>query len=175
MKRVITAAVSLFALAGCGSEHQAVTTEGPAAMAAPKKRVIILCTGNSCRSQMAEALWRRAAGDRWEVVSAGTRPKGEVHPLAIKAMEEIGIDIRGYKSKSSAPYVGQPFDLVVTVCDNAERECPAFRGAKQHEHWPFPDPPKAPGTFDDQLKVCREVRDAIDAKIKAYLARHDRT
>jgi arsenate reductase len=167
-------AVSLLALWGCGSEHRVVTTEGPAAMAVPKKRVIILCTGNSCRSQMAEALWRRAAGDRWEVVSAGTNPKGEVHPLAIKAMEEIGIDIRGYHSKSSAPYVGQPFDLVVTVCDNAERECPSFRSAKQHEHWPFPDPPKAPGTFDDQLKVCREVRDGIEAKIKQYLARYDR-
>src|SRR5438128_2383143 len=110
-----------------------------------KKRVLILCTGNSARSQMAEALWRQQAGDRWEAFSAGTSPKGFVHPLAIKVMKEKGIDISGQKSKSLEPYREQHFDLVITVCDNAAKNCPVFPNAKKMLHCPFDDPTHAPG------------------------------
>lgn len=144
-----------------------------AAMAAPKKRVIILCTGNSCRSQMAEAFWRKLGGDRWEVVSAGTKPKERVHPLAIAAMAERGIDISAARTKGPEAFVDTTFDLVVTVCDNAERECPNFRNARKHLHWPFDDPPKAPGDEAAKMKVCRRVRDEIEAKIRAYLQSRD--
>lgn len=118
---------------------------------------------------MAEAFWKKHGGDAWEVVSAGTKPKGEVSPLAIKAMAETGIDISDYRSKGSTPYAKEHFDLVITVCDNAERECPAFANATQHLHWPFDDPPKAPGDDAAKMKVCRQVRDGIESKIKEYL------
>jgi len=135
-----------------------------------KKSVIILCTGNSCRSQMAEAFWKKYAGDKWDVVSAGTHPKPEVYPLAVKSMAEKGIDISGSRTKGPEQYLGRHFDLVITVCDNAEKECPTFRNAKQHLHWPFDDPPKAAGDDEAKMKVCRRVRDEIEAKIKDYLA-----
>lgn len=135
-----------------------------------KKRAIILCTGNSCRSQMAEAFWKKYGGDRWEVVSAGTRPSGRVSPLAVQAMSEIGIDISGQKSKSVEPYVGQPFDLVITVCSDAEKSCPNFRGGRKYIHHGFDDPPKAAGTDEDRLRVCRRVRDEIEAKTRAWIA-----
>lgn len=135
-----------------------------------KKRVIILCTGNSCRSQMAEAFWRSHGGDRWEVVSAGTQPSGRVSPLAVQAMAEKGIDISGQNSKSVDPYVGQPFDLVITVCADAEQTCPAFPGGRRHIHHGFDDPPKAPGTDEDRLRVCRRVRDEIERKVKEWIA-----
>lgn len=134
-----------------------------------KKRVIILCTGNSCRSQMAEALWRRHGGQSWEVVSAGTHPKDQVYPLAVQAMAESGIDISGYRPKDAAHFTRQHFDLVVTVCDNAERECPAFANADKHLHWPFDDPPKAAGDESAKMQACRRVRDDIEQAVKDYL------
>jgi len=140
---------------------------------AAKKRVIILCTGNSCRSQMAEAFWRLYAGDTWDVVSAGTKPSGKVSPLAVEAMQERGIDISSQKSKSLEPFLTERFDLVVTVCGNAEKTCPTFRGGGKHVHHGFDDPPHAPGTYADQLKVCRRVRDEIDIKVKEWIAAED--
>ena len=137
---------------------------------AAKKRVIILCTGNSCRSQMAEAFWRKYGGEEWEVVSAGTKPSGRVSPLAVTAMAERGIDISRYRSKSVESYVGEEFELVITVCSGAERECPAFGGGRKHLHVPFDDPPHAPGTEEDRLNVCRRVRDEIEAQVKEWLA-----
>ncbi|MBE7505810.1 MAG: arsenate reductase ArsC [Planctomycetia bacterium] len=136
-----------------------------------KKRAIILCTGNSCRSQMAEALWRKHGGASWEVVSAGTQPKDQVYPLAVQAMAESGIDISGYRPKDAAQFTGQHFDLVVTVCDNAERECPAFANADKHLHWPFDDPPKTAGDESAKLQACRRVRDEIEAAIARFLSK----
>lgn len=135
-----------------------------------KKRVIILCTGNSCRSQMAEAFWRTYGGDHWDVVSAGTKPSGKVYPGAIQVMAEKGIDISKQQSKSLEPYKDQRFDLVITVCADAERSCPTFAGGKKHIHHGFDDPPKAPGTDDDRLRVCRRVRDEIEVKVKEWIA-----
>ena len=134
-----------------------------------KKRVIILCTGNSCRSQMAEAFWRKYGGDRWEVVSAGTKPSGRVSPLAVQVMAEKGIDISGFTSKAVDPYIGQPFDLVLTVCSDAEQTCPTFPGGRKHIHHGFDDPPKTPGTDGDRLRVCRRVRDEIEAKVRELI------
>lgn len=134
-----------------------------------KKSVIILCTGNSCRSQMAEAFWKKLGGAEWEVLSAGTKPKSEVYPLAVKAMADKGIDISGYRPKGPEAFLDRRFDLVIMVCDNAERECPSFRNAAKHLHWPFDDPPKAAGDSEAKLTVCRRVRDEIEAKIKGYL------
>lgn len=105
-----------------------------------KKRILFLCTGNAARSQMAEGLTRAFHGDEVEVVSAGSRPAGWVHPLAVRALAEIGIDASGQTSKSAEPFLDQPFDLVVTVCDSAARDCPNWPGAKRIEHWPIEDP-----------------------------------
>lgn len=140
--------------------------EGPPA--STRRRVLILCTGNSARSQMAEAFWRRHGGDRWDAFSAGVNPKG-VNPLAVKVMGEAGIDLSGHRSKPVSEFNGQPFDLVVTVCDNAAAACPSFPGAKRQLHWPFDDPPAAGGTPEQQLAVWRRVRDEIDAKIRDFL------
>jgi arsenate reductase len=133
------------------------------------KRVLILCTGNSCRSQMAEALWRQIAKGSWESFSAGSRPSGYVHPKAIEAMRESGVDISAYRSKPVSEFDGQPFDLVVTVCDNAREACPFFPGAKETLHWPFFDPAEATGSQDEQMAVFRRVRDEISATISSYL------
>lgn len=135
-----------------------------------KKRVIILCTGNSCRSQMAEAFWRKYGGDNWEVVSAGVKPSGKVYPLAIKAMAEKGFDISNCKSKSVTPFLDQRFDLVVTVCGHADKTCPTFPGGGKYLHHPFDDPPKAPGTDEERMKVTRRVRDEIEAKVQEWIA-----
>jgi arsenate reductase len=129
------------------------------------KRVLILCTGNSCRSQMAEALWRQIAKGTWESFSAGSRPSGYVHPNAVEAMRELDIDISAYRSKSVNEFDGQPFDLVVTVCDNAREDCPFFPGAKETLHWPFFDPAEAEGSQEEQMAVFRRVRDEISATI----------
>jgi arsenate reductase len=133
------------------------------------KRVLILCTGNSCRSQMAEALWRQIAKGSWESFSAGSRPSGYVHPKAIEAMRESGVDISAYRSKPVSEFDGQPFDLVVTVCDNAREACPFFPGAKETLHWPFFDPAEATGSQEEQMAVFRRVRDEISATISSYL------
>ncbi len=133
------------------------------------KRVLILCTGNSCRSQMAEDLWELLGEGKWVSESAGSKPSGYVHPLAIKAMEELGRDLSRHQSKSLDQFQDQPFDLVVTVCDNAKQACPVFHGAKKTLHWPFDDPADATGTDDEKMVVFRRVRDEIKQKIQNYL------
>ena len=133
------------------------------------QRVLILCTGNSCRSQMAEALWESLGEGNWVSDSAGSKPSGYVHPLAIQAMQELDIDISGNASKSLDQFKDEPFDLVVTVCDNAKESCPVFLGAKDTLHWPFDDPADATGTDDEKMIVFRRVRDEIKDKIQTYL------
>jgi len=133
------------------------------------KRVLILCTGNSCRSQMAEALWAELGGGDWQTESAGSRPSGYVHPLAIEAMRELEIDISGHVSKSLDLFRDQQFDLVVTVCDNAKESCPVFPAATTTLHWPFDDPADATGTDEEKKTVFRRVRDEIKTKIHHYL------
>ena len=120
---------------------------------------------------MAEGLLRARAGERYEVMSAGTHPR-DVHPLAIQVMREIGIDISeaaGHRAKSLDEFKGKPIDLVVTVCDEAAEECPFFPGARRQEHWGFPDPSAAMGSEDERLATFRRVRDAIAARIDAFL------
>ncbi|MBI3308672.1 MAG: arsenate reductase ArsC [Candidatus Melainabacteria bacterium] len=127
-------------------------------------KVLFLCTGNSCRSQMAEGLLRHFHGTKHEAYSAGIHPS-TVNPNAIKVMNEIGIDISNQRSKSVNEYLGQSFDKVITVCDNAKESCPVFPGKAQRSHWSFIDPALATGTEDEKLKVFRAVRDQIQAKI----------
>lgn len=134
------------------------------------KRVLILCTGNSCRSQMAEGLWRELGAGQWEAVSAGSKPAGYVHPLAIQAMKEIGIDLSSGVSKSAEPFADQRFDVVVTVCDNAREACPVFPGAGVTLHWPFDDPAHAVGTEEERMAEFRRVRDEIRSAIQNYLS-----
>ena len=131
------------------------------------KRVLILCTGNSARSQMAEGLLRRDGGGRFEVESAGTHP-GHVRPEAIAAMREVGIDISGHRSKSVDEFAGREFDVVITVCDNARENCPVFPGRTRRVHWSFEDPAAARGDFDERLAVFRRVRDEIRARLKTW-------
>lgn len=124
-------------------------------------RVLILCTGNSCRSQMAEAFMRQLRPG-WDVFSAGTFPATEVHPLAIKVMAEVGLDISRHRPKSVEQFVSQPFDHVITVCDDAREDCPVFTGRVTHRrHLGFPDPVQATGTDDEVLTGFRQVRNAI--------------
>jgi arsenate reductase len=130
-------------------------------MAERKERVLILCTGNSARSQIAEGWLRARAGDRFEVYSAGSNPSGKVLPGAIQALAEIGIDISGARSKSMTEFLGQPFDYVITVCDNAAENCPVFPGPGKRYHRNFTDPAKYPP--EQQLEVFRRVRDEIAA------------
>ena len=133
------------------------------------QRVLILCTGNSCRSQMAEALWESLGGGNWQSESAGSKPSGYVHPLAIRAMRELDIDISANTSKSLEQFREEAFDLVVTVCDNAQESCPVFPGARETFHWPFDDPADATGADDEKMVVFRRVRDEIREKIRNYL------
>ena len=133
------------------------------------KRVLILCTGNSCRSQMAEAIWNDLGKGEWSADSAGSKPSGYVHPLAIAAMKEWDIDISANRSKLASDFQNEPFDLVVTVCDNAQQDCPVYPGAKQTLHWPFDDPADATGTDEEKMPTFRRVRDEIKEKIDHYL------
>ncbi|UUO06898.1 arsenate reductase ArsC [Blastopirellula sp. J2-11] len=133
------------------------------------KRVLVLCTGNSCRSQMAEALFETLSEGAWQSESAGSKPSGYVHPLAIRAMSELGVDISSHESKHVDQFADQPFDLVVTVCDNAKEACPVFPGAKQTLHWPFDDPADATGDDEEKMLMFRRVRDEIKTKILGYL------
>jgi arsenate reductase len=133
-----------------------------------KKRVLILCTGNSARSQMAEGLFRREGGDRYEVFSAGTRPS-LVRPEAIAVMAEIGIDLSGHRSKSVDEFVSQPLNLVITVCDNAKESCPVFPGRTLRLHWPFEDPAHVEGTEEERKAAFRKVRDQIRQRIRTFL------
>jgi arsenate reductase len=130
-----------------------------------KKRVLILCTGNSARSQMAEGLLRHDAGDRYEVMSAGIEPSF-VRPQAIEAMKEIGIDISNHRSKSLNKFLEQSFDYVITVCDNAKEQCPIFPGPATLIHWSFDDPAAATGDDAAQIVVFRRVRDEIRARLR---------
>ena len=133
-----------------------------------KQRVLFLCTHNSARSQMAEGLLRDLGGDRFEPFSAGTEAT-HVRPLAIRAMAELDIDISGQESKTLDRYLDQPFDAVITVCDQANEACPVFFGARRRLHWSFPDPSKAQGDQEQQLAVYRQVRDAIRERIEREL------
>jgi arsenate reductase len=139
-------------------------------MASQPRRVLFLCTHNSARSQMAEGLLRHLGGDRFEVHSAGTEAT-RVRPLAVRAMAELGIDVSGYESKTLDRYLDQPWDDVVTVCDDANEACPFFPGGKRRRHWSFPDPSRAGGSEDEQLAAYRRVRDAIRARIVDELLR----
>jgi arsenate reductase (thioredoxin) len=135
-----------------------------------KPTILILCTGNSCRSHLAEGILRAAAGDRLHVQSAGSKPAGYVHPLAIQAMREIGIDISAHRSKHLSEFLSQPVETVITVCGNADQACPAFPGQVNRHHWGFDDPAHAPGSETEQLVVFRRVRDEIKRVFEAYAA-----
>ena len=133
-----------------------------------KQRILVLCTGNSARSQMAEGWLRSRAGDRFDVLSAGSRPTGTVHSVAVQVMAELGIDISHHTSKSMMQFIGQTFDYVITVCDNAAEECPIFPGKATRLHHGFTDPAKAPP--DKQLAEFRRVRDEIAAWLAQVVA-----
>jgi arsenate reductase len=135
-----------------------------------KPTVLILCTGNSCRSQMAEGFLRAAAGDLVEVQSAGSNPTGQVHPRAIKIMAEAGIDISGHRSKHLKEFLGQPVHTVITVCGSLDRGCPIFPGQVNRHHWPFDDPVRATGNEAEILQSFRQVRDAMRRVFDAYAA-----
>ena len=134
-----------------------------------KKRVLILCTGNSARSQMAEGLLREIAGNKFEVESAGVAPSS-VRPEAVEAMQEIGIDISGHRSKSVDEFVGRQFDYIITVCDNAKESCPVFSGQAKRIHQSFEDPPpETVGDYQSRLEIFREVRDEISRWLNLFI------
>ena len=133
-----------------------------------EKRILVLCTGNSARSQMGEGLFRREGGESYEVFSAGTRPS-HVRPEAIAVMREIGIDISGHRSKSVDEFAGQSFDYVVTVCDNARDNCPIFPGGAERIHWSFEDPAAVQGSEGERLAAFRRIRDQIHEHVKKFL------
>lgn len=132
-------------------------------------RVLILCTGNSCRSQMAEALLRQLGGDRFEVCSAGSDPAGYVHPMAVQVMAEIGIDISHHRSKEMSQFIGQSLDYVITVCDDAAEACPVFPGPAKRIHWPFDDPAQAEGDEEQCKAAFRRVRDEIRDQLEDFV------
>jgi arsenate reductase len=129
---------------------------------------LILCTGNSARSQMAEGLLRQLASDRFEVVSAGVAPS-HVRPEAIEVMRELGIDISSHRSKSVDEFQEQEFDYVITVCDNANEQCPVFPGKTRRIHWSFEDPAAAQGDESTRLTVFRRVRDEISLRLEEFI------
>jgi arsenate reductase len=135
-------------------------------MGAVKQRVLFLCTGNSCRSHMGEGWLRQLGGDRFEALSAGAKPSGYVHPLAVRVMAEAGVDISQHRSKSIEEFNGQSLDVLVTVCDNARESCPFFAGAKRTIHHSFDDPAQATGSDEEKLAVFRRVRDEIRAWVE---------
>ncbi len=135
-----------------------------------KPIILILCTGNSCRSHMAEGLLRHAAGNLFDVQSAGSKPTGYVHPKAIRVMQEIGIDISRHRSKSFHEFLDQGVETVITVCGNADQACPMFPGQVRRHHWGFDDPAQAPGSEEEQLEVFRRVRDEMAKVFGAYAA-----
>lgn len=139
-----------------------------------KKRVLILCTGNSARSQMAEGLLRHDGGDDFDVASAGVEASF-VRPQSIEAMREIGVDISGHRSKSVDEFRGQEFDYVITVCDNANERCPVFPGKTQRIHWSFDDPAAAEGDESARLAVFRCVRDEIRERLRSFILTVSRT
>jgi arsenate reductase len=133
-----------------------------------KRKVLFLCTGNSCRSHLAEAIVNARLGDAWEAVSAGTKPTGYVHPKALAALAEVGIQHTG-RSKSTDEFRSVDFDLVVTVCDDAAENCPLWLGKGRRVHIGFEDPAKATGSDEEIMLVFRRVRDEIAEKIPTYL------
>lgn len=132
--------------------------------------ILILCTGNSCRSHLAEGILRAALGDRYTVASAGSKPAGYVHPFAIRAMEEIGLDISAHHSKHLDEFLEQDVETVITVCGNADQACPIFPGQANRHHWGFEDPAHATGSEEEQMHVFRRVRDEIKRVFDAYAA-----
>ena len=140
-------------------------------MSTAARRVLILCTGNSCRSQMAEGWVNAELGSRWEAHSAGTEPAPQVHPLAIRVMREVGVEIEGATPAHIDAYLDSPWDLVVTVCDSARETCPVFPRLVEQLHIAFPDPATAQGTEEQRLAVFREVRDAIRVRLVPEVAR----
>ena len=133
-----------------------------------KKRVLILCTGNSARSQMAEGLLRHDAGDRFEVFSAGVDPAARVRPEAVEVMQELGIDISQHRAKHVDQFAGQPFDYVLTVCDHAHETCPVFPVSNRMMHYSFVDPAKWDGSVEERIKLFRKVRDQIRRYLKDF-------
>jgi arsenate reductase len=137
---------------------------------AKRPLILVLCTGNSCRSHLAEGILRRELGERYRVESAGSKPTGFVHPLAIRAMREIGLDITGHHSKHLDEFLNSDVETVITVCGNADQACPMFPGQMNRHHFPFDDPAHAEGTEEEQMEVFRRVRDEIGAVFRAYAA-----
>ena len=134
-----------------------------------KDAILVLCTGNSARSQMAEGLLRRAAGDRFEIFSAGTRPSS-LRAEATAVMAEIGIDISGQRSKSVDEFIGRPFRFVITVCDNARESCPVFPAQTERIHWSFEDPAAVDGTLTEREAAFRRIRDQIARRVEGFVA-----
>jgi arsenate reductase len=137
-------------------------------MSTGKPTVLILCTGNSCRSHLAEGVLQAAAGDLLNVASAGSKPAGYVHPLAIRAMQEIGIDISAHHSKHMNEFLDGKVETVITVCGNADQACPVFPGQVNRHHWPFDDPAHATGTEEEKMAMFRRVRDEIRRAFEFY-------
>ena len=135
-----------------------------------KPLILILCTGNSCRSHLAEGILRPAVGEAAEVASAGSDPAGYVHPMAVEVMKEIEIDISAHTSKHLDEFLQREVHTVITVCGNADQACPIFPGQAEKHHWPFDDPAKATGSEEEIRAVFRRVRDEIRAKFEAYAA-----
>jgi arsenate reductase len=133
-----------------------------------KPTILILCTGNSCRSHIAEGILRAQVGDVLDIQSAGSNPAGYVHPLAIKVMAEIGIDISKHRSKHLREFLDRSVETVITVCGNADQACPIFPAQVNRHHWGFPDPAKAVGNDDEVLRVFRQVRDDMRRAFEAY-------
>ncbi len=132
--------------------------------------ILVLCTGNSCRSHMAEGILRAVSKGRFAVASAGSRPSGYVHPLALRVLGEIGIDLSTHTSKHMDTFLATPVETVITVCGNADQVCPVFPGQVNRHHWPFDDPAHAVGSEDEKLAVFRRVRDEIRRVFEAYAA-----
>ena len=135
-----------------------------------KPTILILCTGNSCRSHIGEGFLRAELGDSANVQSAGSNPTGHVHPLAVKVMAEVGIDISGHRSKHLKEFLNQPVITVITVCGNVDQACPIFPGQVNRHHWPFIDPAKATGSEEEILNCFRTVRDEMRRVFEAYAA-----
>jgi len=138
---------------------------------AAKKRVLILCTGNSCRSQMAEGWINAELGETWQARSAGTRPADRVHPLAVKAMAEVGVDLSEARPEAVDAYLNEPWDLVITVCDSARETCPVFPRPVEQLHISFADPADAEGSDEERMAVFRMVRDAIRERLVSEVKR----
>ena len=137
-------------------------------LSSTKPTILVLCTGNSCRSHLAEGLLRAAAGDLFEVASAGSKPAGYVHPMAIEVMKEIGIDISAHHSKHMNEFLTQKVETVITVCGNADQACPIYPGQVNRHHWPFEDPAHATGTDEEKREMFRRVRTEIRRVFTAY-------